>query len=575
MSTILSKFKQNMMDDFIASLDSPVREVRIDEQGAGYANGELIVFTGDGEAASGLVWTDADGRVEYVTITDGGRYVVQPTANVTTANGFGVQLTALIENDHFYLYTGRSLPFDSEPTRDPNYENDYDSFFFQYEQMMYGKKISNTDVSYMARVVEWAANTVFVEYDDKDRELPQKDFYALTTDNHVFKCINNGNGVGSSIEPANTQPTGLPPQLADGYRWKYMYTITGQERTKFQTGSFMPVKANQEVANDAIAGGIFNIKVEDGGANYPAASGQVESVTNTTTVVLPDTASSVPNFYANCTITVYGVGNAVTNRRIISSGMTGNTKTIIVANTFNSNQISGGFQFSIAPTLQVTGDGAGFEGFLLMNETNRSVTGVEIIDPGAGYNQATAIAISGTGFGSGAELRPIISPRGGHGSDVYGELYCKHMGISGEFANTLGFPVDVTIRTVGILKNPTYANGQPYTVHLFDQTVEMSTSNTTPTLFSDGETIIGNASQARGQVAHCNSTITIITGYVGTFIPGEVATGQTSNAQLTVNSLNTTADLKMYSGDVVYLQNISPTPRNATSSEQVKLIVKL
>lgn len=575
MAIILSKFKQNMMDDFISSLDSPVRGINIDAQGAGYANGELLIFTGEGETANGIVWTDGDGRVEYVTITDPGNYVIKPNVSIQTANGFGAQLTALIDNDHFYLYTGRSKPFEAEPTRDPNYENDYDSFFFQYEQMMYGKKISNNDVSYIARLVEWQANTIFVEYDDKDRQLPDKDFYVLTTDNHVFKCINNNNGSPSNIEPANTQPTGLPAQLADGYRWKYLYTITGQDRTKFQTEAFMPVKANPAVTNSAINGGIFNIKVESGGSNYPATSGQIDNVIDSTTIVLPSTASSVPNFYANCTITVFGLGNVVTNRRIVSSGVSGNSKIVVVATPFNSNQVSGGFQFSIAPSLQVTGDGQNFEGFLLMNETNRSVVGVEIIDAGTGYHQASAIAIAGTGFGSGAVLRPVISPRGGHGSDVYGELYCKHIGISGEFANTLGFQTEVTIRTVGILKNPTYANGQPYTVSLFNQCIEMSTANTTSALFEEGETIVGNASQARGQVAFCNSSLTIITGYIGTFIPGEVATGQTSNAQLTVNSLNTTADLKMYSGDIVFLQNISPTPRDASSSEQIKLIIKL
>jgi hypothetical protein len=575
MSTILAKFKQNMIDDFIQSLDSPVTGITIIEAGAGYANGESIVFSGDGDAATGKVWTDDDGRITYTTIISGGRYVVRPTIAITTANGFGGQLSAEIGNDHFYLYAARAKPFDAEPSKDPNYENDYDSFYFQYEQMMYGKKISNTDVSYMARIIDWNSNTVFVEYDDKDKLLPAKDFYVHTSEDHVFKCINNNNGAPSTVEPANTQPTGLPAQLADGYRWKYMYTISGADKTKFQTSKFMPVKENPSVADDAIDGGIFNIKVETGGVNYPVFSGQISTTTGTNTIVLPDLASSVPNFYANCTITVFGVGNVVTNRRIISSGLNGNTKIIVVANTFNSNQISDGYQFSIAPTLQVTGDGENFEGFLIMNETNRSVESVEIIEAGEGYNQASAIAISGTGFGSGASLRPIISPRGGHGSDVYGEMYCKHMGVSGEFANTLGFPTEVTIRTVGIIKNPTYANGQPYTTHLFNQTIELGTSNTTTSLFEEGETIVGNASQARAQVAHCNSTITIVTGYVGTFIPGEVATGQSSNSQLTVNTINNSADLKMYSGDVIYLQNISPTPRNPTSSEQIKLAIKL
>jgi hypothetical protein len=575
MSTILAKFKQNITDDFISSLDSPVRELVIEAQGAGYANGDTIVFTGDGEAASGKVWTDAQGRVTYTSITEGGRYVTLPNVSITTANGFGAVITPKIENDHFYLYAGRSKPFDAEPARDPNYENDYDSFFFQYEQMLYGKKISNTDVAYMARVVEWKANTVFVEYDDKDRQLPEKDFYVLTTDNHVFKCITNNSGAPSLIEPANTQPTGLPTQLADGYRWKYLYSITGQDNTKFKTPSFMPVKANANVAESAIDGGVLNIKVEAGGTNYPAFSGQVSSTQGGNIIVLPSDASSVPNFYANCTVTVFGAGNAVTNRRILSSGVQGNNKIITVASNFNANQVNDGYQFSIAPSLVVTGDGSGFEGFLKMNATNRSVIGVEIVDPGSNYHQATAVAIAGTGFGSGAKLRAVIAPRGGHGSDVYGELYCKHMGISGEFANTLGFPVDVTIRTVGILKNPQFANGAPYTTFKFNQTVTMSTANTSNRLFTPGETIIGNASQARGQVAFCNTSQTIITGYIGTFIPGEVATGQTSNAQLTINALNNTADLKMYSGDVVYLQNISPTPRNKTSSEQIKLIIKL
>ncbi len=575
MSTILAKFKQNMMGDFIANLDSPVRGIRIDERGAGYANGENLIFSGDGISATGKIWTDDEGRITYTSITDGGNYVVQPTVTVESANGFGAQLTALIDNDHFYLYTGRAKPFDAEPAREPNHENDYDSFFFQYEQMMYGKKISNTDVSYMARLVNWDSGKVFVEYDDKDRQLPEKDFYVLTSENHVFKCINNNNGSPSVVEPANTQSSGLPSQLADGYRWKYLYTVTGQERTKFQTNNFMPVKANANVESDAIDGGIFNIKVDSGGTNYPALTGKITFINGTNTIVLPENASSVPNYYANCTITVFGSGNQVTNRRVISSGLLGNNKVLVVANTFNSNQISEGYQFSIAPTLEITGDGSGFEGFLNMNEETRSIESVEIIDPGKNYHQANAVAISGAGFGSGARLRPIISPRGGHGSDVYGELYCKHMGISGTFANTNGFPVDVTIRTVGILKNPTYANGEPYTVHLFNQCAVMSTSNTTSALYEPGETIVGNASGARGQVAQCNSTVTTITGYIGNFIPGEVATGQTSGAQLTINTLNRTPDMKMYSGDVVYLQNISPTPRNTTSAEQIKLIIKL
>ena len=575
MSTILAKFKQNTIDDFVSSLDSPVRELRIEAQGAGYSNGDIIVFSGDGDRASGKVWTDDQGRVVHYSITDPGRYVVLPTATVESENGYGCVLTPVTDNDHFYLYAGRAKAFDLEPTRDPNHENDYDSFFFQHEHMMYGKKVSNTDVAFMTRTSEWSAGKVFVEYDDKDRELPQKDFYVLTSDNHVFKCIANGNQSPSMVEPSNTQISGIPATLSDGYRWKYMYSVTGQEKTKFKTGGFMPVKKNAEVVESAIDGGIFHIKIESGGDNYPTLTGQIKNTIGTNVIVLPDDASSVPNFYANCTITIFGTGNEIVNRRIISSGTQGVNRIVTLANSFNVNQAQGGFQFSIAPTLQVTGDGTGFEGFLHMNEDTRSISGVEVVDPGTGYHRAEAVAIAGTGFGAGSVLRPIISPRGGHGSDPFGEFYCKHMAVSGEFANNLGFPTDVTIRTFGILKNPLKPNGQPFTQHSFNQCVELETTKTGGSPYVPGETLTGVTSRAVGTIAVSTDDTTTITGYVGTFIPGEFAVGNISGAQYKINALNNSADLKVYSGDVIYLQNISPTPRNATSSEQVKLIIKL
>lgn len=570
---ILSKFKQNLIADLIDSIDSPVTKVNILAGGSGYANGTALTFTGDGLLATGVAFTSNTGAVTHIALTSGGNYVVKPTVSLT--GGFGAALEAVIENDHFYVFAARSKPYIGDDTiPEPNYENDYDSFYFMHEQMLFGKKLANTDVSFMVRKRLWETGIVYAEYDDKDQQLLTKIFYVISSDNRVYKCIFNNNGGPSTIEPTNTQTQGLSATLSDGYRWKYLYTIAGQDNTRFSTQNFAPAKVNAAVKAGALNGGIVNIKVESGGINYPSNEGNILSVSGNQ-IVLATTASAQTNYYADSTITVFGASNLVTNRRIVSSSLQGNNRVIVVANTFNANQVSQGYNYSIGPTLQVLGDGSAFEGYAVMNQSNQSIVRIEVTASGNGYNQASATAIAGTGFGSGAQLRPIISPKGGHGADIFGELYCAHVGITGEFSNGFSFPTEVTIRTVGMIKNPLHSNGQPYTALSFNQCANVAVSNTTAQNFESGETVIGNVSQARGQVAFSNSSLLIITGYSGGFIPGEILNGVDSGVQFTVNVVNSSPQVQIYSGDVLYLQNIAATERSPTSSEQIKLVARL
>jgi hypothetical protein len=578
MSTnILSKFKQNEIADFIDSIDSPVRSIKILSAGSLYTNGENVVFTGAGEAASAKVFTDDTGAIKYVAIIDGGNYEIAPTLTIATANGIGGVLQPVLDNKNFYVFAGRPKPYvPDDNTPDPNYENVYDGYNFQYDQMYFGVKLSNTDVAYVAARNTWTAGQVFPEYDDKDTNLPNEPFYVVTSANLVFKCIYNNGGAPSTVEPSNTQSFGLPANQSDGYRWKYMYSISGVDQTKFGTANFIPVIKDETVANDAVSGGIFNIKVISGGIGYPSSTGQILGI-NGSSVIISANATPITNYYANSTLTVFGAGNEVTNWRIIQSQQQGSNNVITLANTFNANQISVGYNYSIGPTLNLVGDGNNFVGYLVMNPQSQSIVSVEIVDSGQGYNIADAQVISGAGFGSGADLRPIISPPGGHGADVYGELYCQYLGVSAQFANNIGLPDNVTVRTVGLLKDPVAynSNGTPFTESVFIQTVALSVANTTATMFTIGEEIIGNVSRARGSVALCNSTVVVITGYTGTFLTGETLNGQESGVQFIFNSANSHPDVQLYSGDILYLQNIAATQRSSTSSEQLKMIVKL
>lgn len=576
-NNVISKFKQNIIEDIIDSFDSPVRTVTILAGGSDYANGDVLVFTGEGTPASGVILTDDDGAIKHVAITNGGNYVIRPEIAVSTLSGFGAALKAEIDNDHFYLFAARSKPYLSDNVAEPNYENDYDSHFFMHEQMLFGKKLLNTDVIQMTRVINWTANTVYAEYDDKDKLLPSKNFYVVTTDKRVYKCIFNNGGNPSLVPPTNIATDGMPATNSDGYRWKYMYTIDGITNTRFTTPRFMPIVREKDVANGAISGGILNIKVETGGTAYPANVGQIKAAANgVLQITISNTASIQSNYYADSTLTVFGNNNIVTNRKIVGSGQVGAEVVLQLANTWVANQISAGHSYSIGPTLTVTGDGTGFDGYCVMNQDSQSISRVEIIDAGSGYNQAEATVTSGFGFGSGASVRAIISPPNGHGHDAVEELFCERLGISGEFSNTLPFPTNVTVRTFGILKNPTYANGAAFTEAYFNQCFDVAVANTSAQTFDPGETVIGVSSRARGQVAFSNSSHAIITGYTGNLIPNELLRGTNSGATFTVLSVGANPDaIKVYSGDVMYIQNISPAERSNTSSEQVKLVVKI
>lgn len=584
MSSLLqSKFKQTLIDNLIDKIDSPVVSVTINAGGSQYANGELLVFdSDDGTGAAGRVFTNGNGAIEYIALTARGNYVVKPTVTVDTANGVGASLTAVVENDHFYVFAGRADPYANEFEPDVAYENDYDAHFYQYDHMLFGKKVSNTDIAIMARRVQWTSNTEYAEYDDRDQELPSKDFFVITDDYHVFKCIYNNLDAPSTVQPANTSSSTLPATLADGYRWQYMYTVPAGDRSKFITQNYVPLKDDATVIANAANGAILNIKVEVAGSEYPCHSNSIVATSNGSNLVIVGTgASTVQDYYANCTLTVFGAGNVVTNRRIASSYDDNGSRTLILANTFNANQIAAGYTYSIAPSLDVDGDGADFEGYLVMNANNGAIVRAEIVDGGQDYARATANVVSGTAFGSGADLRPIISPPGGHGANARGELYARHLCVSATFANTMtgGQPTEMKYRSIGLLKNP-----EPYTGNTqvtgvdFNQTVTLTVANTSTKVFDSGEIILGNVSGARMIVAFSNSSIAKVTAYPADGedpIIGEVLTGQESGAQFTLTNIGDAPDLKAFSGEVLYIQNVEPIQRSNTASEQCKLVIRL
>lgn len=76
-------------------------------------------------------------------------------------------------------------------------------------------------------------------------------------------------------------------------------------------------------------------------------------------------------------------------------------------------------------TIELIGDGTGWQGRLKVE--NGVIKKVEVLNPGSGYTYADVVLNPTQTGAAAAILRPIISPKGGHGKDSVSELYCNSL----------------------------------------------------------------------------------------------------------------------------------------------------
>ena len=160
------------------------------------------------------------------------------------------------------------------------------SFYQVQKNIQFGKKISVSDIAYMAKNFAWTSGVVYDYYSDTDEYLYSKKFYVINKYGYVYKCLFNNYGAPSTIMPGSTSKIG-DFKTADGYIWKYMFYVSTKDQKKFQTTDYFPVQNDPAVANLAINGGIHVIVVDSSANGYPNANGFVASFqSNTTTSII-------------------------------------------------------------------------------------------------------------------------------------------------------------------------------------------------------------------------------------------------------------------------------------------------
>ena len=285
------------------------------------------------------------------------------------------------------------------------------------------KKINLRVVSYVVPRVNLSSGTVydqfdgnynstFTSYSGKD-SLKQSNFYVLTSNFGVYKCIFNNNASASTQEPLGQDITTIT--TSDGYVWKYLYTIPLSAQNRFLKEQFMPVQ--RAVTNAFYSKGeVSSIVIDSSGSGY-------NSNALVTLSVQGEFTGGSGNSIANIRPVLNTSGEFI-KILIDAPGAKYKSANILISDTSNS----GRSQYNNISNVSIYSTGAGYftnvrnnttvtistsgnvqpsgNAFatLVYGQTSNSIVGVTLTNKGSGYTtqarQNTTITIATTGNGT-------------------------------------------------------------------------------------------------------------------------------------------------------------------------------
>lgn len=504
------------------------------------------------------------------------------------------------ERDRFFLGIGRSEGWTNDslpPTPDVDLSDEQDA----RHALQSVKKIS--DYAYCAPRYNWQSGATYESYDDADPDLHTKKYYVLNTSNfNVYLCLKAGSGA-STIEPIGLDDggTGLeadkgsvsPTEGADGYVWKYLYTISAVQATKFLTNDFLPVFRDSFVADNAIQGAIYNLEIDTAGAGYSSAptitiegdgTGATATATVTNGAITKITMTNVGSGYTYATASVSG-GSPTTAgvlRPVVSPPAFGREIERIDVTSGGTSYTNG------AMTIDIEGDGTGATatGTVTGGVLQSSIT---VSNAGFNYTEATAKP-STTTAGTEAELAVKFTDlKGGFGYDPVIDLNAYYIMfnvvLEGDENPAEGFNGDFipanNYRQLVIIKNPLDTSAFQ---ELFTDTTGIAMNH--HVVQSGGtwildDVITGSSSGAKAIVDYYDANTNKLfyhqtreTGFKE-FSNSENLSGVSlSTGTISASGANQTTEIDRYSGEVLYLENRPPVSRAADQTEDIKLVIQ-
>ena len=415
---------------------------------------------------------------------------------------------------------------------------------FPFDDLLAAKKIAASDVTFAIPRRNWTTGTTYDIYRHDYGEyatgsttaitansgastLHDATFYVLTTDRNVYKCLDNDNNTASTVEPTGTSTTVLT--TADGYKWKYMYTLSASQQANFLSTDFMAVSTNSTVSSAAVDGAIEIIKIKTAG------SGGTNG-THTNIDIRGDgtggkcSVTVAGGVVTAVTVTTAGTGytfGTVSNAQIVSAGATslsGAELDVIIppqgGHGKNAIEELGGFYVMMNTSLE--GTESGNSGDLTVANDFRKITLIR--DPNAGGSAATSTTLRAT---------KAINLTGVSGSYVVDEKITQ-----------------ASTGAIGKVVEWDSSNKILYYIQT-RHTNEGIDTNGNQTAFS-GTNVVSGAGGATGTPTTTSSTIDSVS-----FTSGYSA-----------------SEIDHDSGDILYIENRAPITRAADQTENIKLVIE-
>lgn len=444
-----------------------------------------------------------------------------------------------------YLFLGKSTPWsdDSNPDREID---SFDEELKAWNNMLIMKKIKPNEVAFCVRKILWVNGEIYDQYDDIVElysDTTPINFYVLTDQFNVYKCLSNNNNSRSTSKPTGTGVDLI--KTSDGYLWKYLYSIR-PELQSFITQDYMPVdfiddffypsgdlrseqlaveldakyNAGNEISNLIITqigspylGAIDydDYTPSDGGPenlHYVQSYGIVADPSNPNGVSAVGLnkrlieVSAINDFYVDNYV-IYissGPGSGQVKSIIDYNGSTGVLKTDSIFVDVNGTpiQINSTSSYKILPKIVITGDGTGASFIPQVDKLTKKIKRIICLNAGKDYTKVDAKVknVRSTAIDQ-TLLRAIKTPLIGHGGNAVLELGCKNLIIRTvlDSSSTEKLSFFNEYRQVGLIKNPVIVAESSSTektsleIESFSATQELTILFTTPSLPGQPPTI--------------------------------------------------------------------------------------
>lgn len=429
------------------------------------------------------------------------------------------------------------------------------------------KKLNPANIIFALPRYEWTSGTVYDQYDDTVALFDENDpqiFYVVTDENHIYKCLSNNGGATSTEKPA--QVLSSPFTTSDGYRWQYLSTVKESD-LPYELLDYIPVdfatlSTDTETVNqynaqsEAVNGSITRMVVTNssGGSAgvYPNAISRetlgavstnfvlsVGSYTETGGVkkvritesnsVSRLTAAASAGFGVNgyvghaIRINQSTVNTAQINNYGIITAVTSGTNfyefTVtddIVDFTITAPTVATDFvSVEILPHIRITGNGSGAYAFAEMN-SSKNIVAANVVSGGRNYSKtANEVVSPKTTVTNHPSIRSVLSPKGGHGSNILKELNVKDILVIVEITEDDAEKIvsGGSYRQFGIIKNPLLNDGTATvagreSLYYRDITLVVDSGSIDQSIFdsTNSNMIVGTESYSAAKVSGVKST---------------------------------------------------------------------